>query len=364
VNGSTTPLVVQPGATVTVGPVVKVNGSSAPITVSPGAIVTVQVLEGPGLPRDWVTKHETGAPNNIHSNDWQYLNGSQVPPTTGQASATLTFTMPTNPGPYHFRFFKNDTYTLLTTSPIVTVSGVPLTPTPTPLPTSTPTVTPTPAATPTPTATATPGGPTLTVNGSSAPVGVQPGATVTVQVAGGPGLIRDWVARHEVAAANNVHANDWKYLNGLQTAPATGRTSATLTFAMPTTPGDYNLRFFRNDTYTLLAVSPTIHVGAVVTVNGSTVPVTVAAGATVTVQVSNGPAQRADWVAKALSTAANNVHFADWSYLNGTQTPPANGQAAATLTFTMPTASGTYNFRFFRNDTYTLLATSPTVTVP
>src|SRR5439155_773253 len=60
--------------------------------------------------------------------------------------------------------------------------------------------------------------------------------------------------------------SDWKFLNGLRTAPATGLTAATLTFAMPSTPGAYTLRFFSNNTYTLLTT-------ANVTVNDITAPV-------------------------------------------------------------------------------------------
>jgi hypothetical protein len=258
---------------------VLVNGGSAPITVAPGASVTVTVAGGPALPRDWVGKALSTAPNNSHFSDWKYLNGTQTPPTTGQPSATLTFVMPTTPGTYVFRFFQNDQYVLLATSPIVTVSGgatptaTPTTaPTATPAPSATPTATPTgqptavPTATPTtvpsatPTATPAPSGASVLVNGSASPVTVIPGATVTVAVAGGPGGITDWVAKHDAAAPNTTYYPDWKYLSGTQTAPATGKTSATLTFTMPTTPGTYNFRFFANNGFTLLATSPTVTV--------------------------------------------------------------------------------------------------------
>ena len=201
------------------------------------------------------------------------------------------------------------------------------------------------------------GGPSLTVVGSTT---VGPGATVQVQVANGPGNPRDWVAFHASAAADTSYL-DWKYLNGTRTAPATGLTSATLSFTMPTTPGTYNFRFFQNNTYTKLATSATV------TVTSSTPTVTVSTttatpGQTIQVTVSNGPGNARDWVGLHATSAADTVYL-DWKYLNGTRTPPAAGLTSATIAFTMPSTPGTYNFRLFQNGAYTKLATSPTVTV-
>src|SRR6185436_14197888 len=96
---------------------------------------------------------------------------------------------------YNFRFFRDNTYTLLATSPLITVSGAPApTPTPTPLP----------------------GGSVLLVNGSSSPITVAPGANVTVNVSGGPASRLDWVAKHISTDPNNKHFGDWQYLNGSQ----------------------------------------------------------------------------------------------------------------------------------------------------
>jgi len=67
--------------------------------------------------------------------------------------------------------------------------------------------------------------PTLSVTPTSAP----PGATVTVTVANGPANATDWVGLFTTAAADTLML-DWKYLNGQKTAPATGVTTATVTF--------------------------------------------------------------------------------------------------------------------------------------
>jgi hypothetical protein len=84
--------------------------------------------------------------------------------------------------------------------------------------------------------------------------------------------------------------------------------------------------------------------------------------ATVTATVANGPGNRFDWVGLYATGAANNAHL-QRKYLNGLATPPATGVTGAAVNFTMPATAGTYEFRFFTNDTFTLLATSPTVTV-
>jgi len=117
-------------------------------------------------------------------------------------------------------------------------------------------------ATPTPTPTAMPtrSEPSLLVNGSSLPVTVAPGQEVTVTVTGGPAEGTNWIAQHVSTAPNNSHFPDWKYLNGGQTRPAAGQTSATLRFKVPLAPGDYNFRFFRDGADSLLATSPTVRV--------------------------------------------------------------------------------------------------------
>jgi hypothetical protein len=308
-----------------------VNGSSSNIVVAPGAVVTVGVNRGPDLPRDWVAKHAAGATNRTHFGDWKYLDGTQEPPAGGRPTASLAFAMPRSSGDYNFRFFKDNGYELLATSPTVTVRS----------------------------------GATVTVNGSLSPIVVNPGTTVLVQVGSGPALPMDWVAQHRLDAPDRSHYPNWRYLDGSQEPPDSGRTGAALAFTLPDTAGDYDFRFFENNQYVLLAKSAKVTVRslATMTVNGSAAPVTVTPGATVTVQVASGPAFPWDWVAKHETTAANNVHFNDWKYLDGTQTQPEAGRGSATLTFTMPATPGAYHFRFFQNDKSVLLATSPTVTV-
>jgi len=55
--------------------------------------------------------------------------------------------------------------------------------------------------------------------------------------------------------------------------------------------------------------------------------------------------------------------YLDWKYLNGTRTMPATGVPSAELTFIMPLTPDQYEFRFFANNGYTLLAVSAPVLV-
>jgi len=87
-----------------------------------------------------------------------------------------------------------------------------------------------------------------------------------------------------------------------------------------------------------------------------------APGASVQVTVTDGPAYRGDWVALAKVGSAPTVYL-DWKYLNGTRTLPATGVPSAALTFTMPLTPDQYEFRFFANNGYTLLAVSSPVLV-
>src|SRR6185295_12974493 len=89
---------------------------------------------------------------------------------------------------------------------------------------------------------------------------------------------------------------------------------------------------------------------------------TVAASAPVTATIENGPGTAGDWVALSAEGASDGTYL-DWKYLNGTQSRPATGVTGAAVPFTMPATPGTYNVRFFLNDSWTKLATSTTITV-
>jgi uncharacterized protein YegP (UPF0339 family) len=195
-------------------------------------------------------------------------------------------------------------------------------------------------------------GPTLTVSATS----VRMGGTVQVGVSNGPGNRNDWVALAKVGSASTSYL-DWLYLNGTRSLPATGLTSATLTFVIPQTMGQYEFRFFANSVQ--VATSPVVTTLTPTVVVSTT---SAAPGASVQVTVSDGPAYRGDWVALAKVGSATTTYL-DWKYLNGTRAMPTTGVPSAVLTFMMPLAAGSYEFRFFANNGYTLLSVSPAVVV-
>jgi hypothetical protein len=86
----------------------------------------------------------------------------------------------------------------------------------------------------------------------------------------------------------------------------------------------------------------------------------VAPGAIVTTTVANGPANPTDWVGVYLVGGSTEL---DWTFLNGSKTAPAIGVADATIPVTLPSVPGPYVLRLYANNTYTVLATSPTVIV-
>jgi hypothetical protein len=185
---------------------------------------------------------------------------------------------------------------------------------------------------------------------------------VQVTVANGPGNARDWVGLY-LSSGSDTALLDWKYLNGTRAVPASGVTSATVAFALPATPGTYNFRFFQNNTYAKLATSPTVTVQAGPSPTLTANPTTVAGGGTVQVTVAGGPGNATDWIG-LYRVGAVDTGFTDWKYLNGTRTPPATGLTGAAVSFVMPQFPGTFEFRLFRSNGYTRLATSQTVAVP
>jgi hypothetical protein len=298
-------------ATITVTSGASLSFVASPTTVAAAGVVTATVSNGPGAARDWIGLYNSSG----SLADWKYLNGSQTAPATGLTAATVPFTMPTTLGTYTMRF-NSATNTVLATSATITVAP--------------------------------PSGATI----SASPTVIGPGGTVTVTVAGGPANKTDWIGFYAEGASTYL---EWKYLNGLQTAPAAGMTGASVSFTMPAALGNYTFKFWAGST--LLATSSAVTVGVVapsVTVSTTTA----VSGGTIAVTVANGPAVRTDWVGVYPTGGGTYV---DWKYLNGTQAAPATGLAGATFNLAMPTAPGTYFLRFMTGNT--VLATSQTITV-
>jgi hypothetical protein len=280
-----------------------VNASS----VAPGGLVTMHLAGGFGGASDWISLAQVGSADNT------YVQYTWV--GTNVTTRDWTVTMPTTPGNYEFRFFPNNTYTHISTSPPVTVTAAVLPPT------------------------------TLTVNTTS----VTQGGSVTVTLTGGYGGGLDYIALAAVGAPNS------SYLQ--YTWVGSGVTTRTWTVAMPTTPGNYEFRFFPNNTYNLVATSPTV------TVTGQQAPTpvfslsatSVPRGGTVTVTLTNCPGGSLDWIALA-AVGAPETNYVQYTWVGG-------GVTTKTWVVTMPTTPGNYEFRFYLNNNYVRIATSATVSV-
>ena len=256
-------------------------------------------------------------------------------PATGVTTATLQFFTPSSLGTYELRLFAGGGYARLAVSSTLVVG---------------------------------PSQATLSVNGVTppAPVTATAGSVAAVTVAGAPGNATDWIGLYAAGASETAYLQ-WRYLNGALTPPPTGTSDASLSFLMPTAPGDYEFRLYAHNAYERLASSSVVTVpvsSAHLAVNLVDAPgaVTVSAGTPLTVVLTDGPANPSDWVGLFAAAAADTSPIA-WSYLDGHTTPPAQGLVAATLRFLAPVTSGTYEIRAFAANTFNRLAASGPLSV-
>ena len=357
-------------------------------SVAGGGAVTVTLTNGLGGLSDWLALAAVGAANN------SYLQFIYV----GQGVSTRTWTVaaPATPGTYEFRLFENNGYTRLATSPAVTalpgppvitslspaaapVGGAAFTLTvdgsaftsgsivrwnganrvttfvsPTRLLASIPATDLATVGTAQVTAFDPPSGrtspaspfsvqtaPVLSVSSTTATTGT----AVTVTLTGGFGGAADWLAFAATGAPASSYVQ-YTYVGGVATRTWTVIVSA---------PGTYEFRLFLNNSYTLAATSPTITatVGTPPVLTVSTI--TAAPGAPVTMTLTNGYGGGTDWLALAQTGSPHNSYL-QLTYVGGSVT-------TRTWTVTMPNTPGTYEFRLFLNNGYTLAATSPPIAV-
>src|SRR5438477_4162784 len=107
--------------------------------------------------------------------------------------------------------------------------------------------------------------PSIQINGSTSPVTVSAGATISATVANGPGNPGDWLCVHAVGAPT-VYGNppSWKWLSTDDARgtipPAPGVTAGTVHLVVPKQAGQYEVRFFSNNSFILGATSAAITV--------------------------------------------------------------------------------------------------------
>ncbi len=312
------------------------GGGSTTLTATPASVTsgdpvtaTWSNISSPA-PADWIGLFTTTAADGAYL-DWAYVNCAKKAGAAAAAgSCVLPATTGLAPGTYQFRLFRNDTFTKLATSNNFTVTA----------PTGSATVT-------------------------ASPTSLGAGATLTVGWSGITGPAgRDWFGLYAIGATNASHL-DWRYVNCSKTpggAAASG--SCGLPLSAGLAAGQYEIRLFRNDGFTLLATSNTFTVTPPPPPTLTATPSSVVRGASVTATWSGiaGPTGT-DWVGVFLSTAPDST-FVNWRYVNCSQT--AGGAVAAgncAIPVPASTAPGTYQLRLFRNDGFVKIATSGNFTV-
>jgi subtilisin len=305
---------------ITVGPVAVTQPAPPPpqgtLSVSTtqattGQAVTVSLTGGSGNAQDWIALAAVGAPASSYL-QWTYVGA-------GRTTFDWTVAMPSTPGQYEFRLFMNGGFTLAATSPTVTVAA---------------------------------GGGTSNVQLAVNATSVAPGGPITLTATNtAPFAGADWLALARVGAAANSYLQ-FTYVSG-------GSTSFTWPVTMPTAPGDYEFRFFRNNGTTIAARSAIVTVTTAApppspaTLTVSTTSAT--AGAPITVTLTGASGNSSDWIALARVGTAETAYL-QWTYV-------AAGQTTFAWTVAAPATLGDYEFRFYPNNGIARAATSPTVTV-
>ncbi len=178
----------------------------------------------------------------------------------------------------------------------------------------------------------------------------------------------DWIGVYHPGDANNAPLAKIYDDSCTPTAGTTALASGSCMFTVPglgNIAGTYELRLFSNDSFTLLATSNlvTVNQGATLTVN----PLSLHAGSPVTVSWSAVSAPTShDWVGVYHPGDPNSTPLGRFYDDSCGPTAGTTALASGSCPFTVPNLSniaGTYQLRLFSNDSFTLLATSGTVTV-
>ncbi len=214
-----------------------------------------------------------------------------------------------------------------------------------------------------------PAGPTLTVTPSS----VDAGGSVTVSWSGVTSpAAADWVGVFLQGAGNGSYVR-WFYTSTCGQSTGAAKAAGSCALAMPTSPGTYELRLFRNNGSTVLVTSGPVVVGgssqsppsppSSSSVTLTATPSTVSKGGYVTVTWSGvATPSPTDWVGLYRQGAADTASSA-WLYTSTCSSKKGTAKAAGSCQLRVPKTTGTYELRLFANDGYTRMATSQTFVV-
>ena len=177
-----------------------------------------------------------------------------------------------------------------------------------------------PVPTPTPAPSPTPAGSTI----EASRLAVAPNEVFQAIVRNGPGNTTDWVTLALIEDPITVERDYWKYLTNERTIPPTAITDATLTFSTPV-PGTYELRFYANNDFILIARSERIIVATV------PMPTPTPGPRAVTVKTKHMPGEQLSITAPA---SVNGKAFQTWTGDTGALANPQSNQT----TLTVPTS--------------------------
>jgi len=179
-----------------------------------------------------------------------------------------------------------------------------------------------------------------------------------VSFEGAPGNDYDWIG---------VYKPDADHIDYLSSAFLYGETNGTVEIFMPVEPGEYLLKMFEDNSYTMIAQSEIFTVveeTAIITPDATLITdyqtvleVNVDgafAGEQITVSYTGAPGNATDWIG-LYEMGDTQGYIIDWQYTEGTP--------EGTLDFYAPEEPGNYVFRFFPNDTFDIIAESNPIAV-
>lgn len=183
---------------------------------------------------------------------------------------------------------------------------------------------------------------------SASPTSVGVGDPITVSWTAPPGRpANDWIGMYIVGSSDTSYIS-WQYTSGT--------TSGSTSFSAPDQVGQYEFRYFTNNTFSRTATSNAL----TVTDTSSTFSLTASPSSASTEQAltvtwtapSGRPAD--DWIG-LYRVGDPETSFISWQY--------TAGASSGSKTFTGPNQPGQYQFRYFTNNGFDRVAISNTLTV-
>lgn len=266
-------------------------------TFGPKKVFTVTYSGAPGNQNDWIGMFKVGAGPKEYIT-YQYLAKSR--------SGTLTFNAHEVVGKYEFRMWEAEWTRQVAVSNQVTLQY-----------------------------------PASTLQPSLTSLYIGPNKKVNVTFSNAPGYNNDWVGLFKVGAGEK----NWITYQYLQ-----GKTSGTLEFAAPETPGQYEFRLWTAENTAHLTTSKSFAVNwGPISMIPTVKPKNAQGKVLVSVQFSGAPGYNSDWIG-LFKAGAGERSYVSYQYLQG--------KTSGTLEFECPNDGSRYEFRMWANEWTKLLGTS------